>query len=53
MSLHQLSTYEHTGCLQSTHERAPEGRLVSFFFPLSLPVSNQDKSSASEEVLPF
>lgn len=28
-----------------------EGRLVSFFF--SLPVSNQAKSSASEEVLPF
>lgn len=45
-SIHGAHMSGRAGC------RAAEGRLVSFFSP-SLPVSNQDKSSASEEVLPF
>lgn len=61
MCLHQCSSCQsmctQAVCSLSTHEgragwRVDEGRLVSFFSP-SLPVSNQDKSSASEEVLLF
>lgn len=58
-SVFQLSKYVLAGCLFTDHTMR-EGLVVELlkvvwflFFPPSLPVSNQDKSSASEEVLPF